>query len=121
MKKVMIVEDHQEIQILYKTIFRREPDLQIVAQEEDAESALEKIPQVKPDVIIVDITLPGMSGIDLTKEICQKFPDIRILVVTAHDPERYMHDAINAGADNLITKTSALEILREVKKLVECK
>lgn len=115
--RVMIVEDHEELQIMYRAMFRKEPDLVIVSQEDTAEEALRKIPERKPDVVIVDISLPGMNGLELTNEICRLYPEIKILVVTGYDVDRYMEAARIAGADNLITKSSAMEIIEEVKRL----
>ncbi len=117
-KKVMIVEDHEEIQILYRAIFRKEQNLQIVSQEENAENAIKAIPELKPDLVVIDISLPGMTGIELTQYIHVHFPKIKILVVTAYEPERYFRIAKEAGADNLVTKTSAFNVVIEAKKLL---
>lgn len=117
-KKVMIVEDHEEMQILYKAIFRKEQDLQIVSQEENAENAIKAIPELKPDLVVIDISLPGMTGIELTQYIRTHYPEIKILVVTAYEPERYFRIAKEAGADNLVTKTSAFNVVIEAKKLL---
>jgi DNA-binding NarL/FixJ family response regulator len=117
-KKVMIVEDNEEMQILYNVVFKKEPDLEIIAQVDNAESAIKKIPDLKPDLIILDVSLPGMDGIELTTYIRSHFPQIKILVVTAYESERYFASAKEAGADNLITKSSAFEVLNETVRLL---
>jgi two-component system response regulator NreC len=117
-KRVMIVEDNDEMQILYHAVFKKEPDLEIIAQEDNAESAIKKIPDLKPDLIILDVSLPGMDGIELTAYICSHFPKIKVLVVTAYESERFFASAKEAGADNLITKTSAFEVLNEAVRLL---
>lgn len=117
-KKVMIVEDNEEMQVLYHAVFKKEPNIQLIAQEDSAENAIKKIPDIKPDLIILDVSLPGMDGIELTAFIHSHFPQIKILVVTAYETERFLSKAKEAGADNLITKTSAFEVLNEARKLL---
>jgi two-component system, NarL family, response regulator NreC len=117
-KRVMIVEDNEEMQILYNVVFKKEPNLEIIAQEDNAESAIKKIPDLKPDLIILDVSLPGMDGIELTAYICSHFPEIKVLVVTAYESERFFAIAKKAGADNLITKSSAFEVLNEAVRLL---
>ena len=117
-KKIMIVEDHEEIQYLYKMMFRRVPDLEIIAQEYTAEKAIEVIPAVKPDLMIIDITLPGMSGIQLTTVVRRLYPEIKTLLITAHDTDRYADEAKDAGADSLLTKDSMPAIVERVRLLV---
>ena len=119
-KKIMIVEDHEEMQFVYRTLFRRMmPEAVIVAQEESAEGALEKIPSLNPDLMIIDITLPGMSGIDLTRIVRQRHKaGIKLLIVTAHEPDRYRDAAEEAGADDLLTKNNILAVINKVKLLL---
>ena len=117
-KKIMIVEDHEEMQFLYKAMFRRVPEIAIVAQEDTAEKALEEIPSLLPDLIIVDITLPGMSGLELTRSICGRYPWMKVLVVTAHDTDRYAEAAKEVGADNLVSKNSMPDIILKAKRLL---
>jgi len=87
---------------------------EIVAQVEDAEKALEAVEKKTPDLMIIDISLPGMSGIELTKQIKQKYPGIKILIATAHDPEAYLDSAKKAGADDFIQKGDAAKIREKV-------
>jgi len=117
-KRIMILEDHEEMQILYKALFRREKDVEIVSQVPDADEAYEGIKELHPDLIIVDISLPGISGIEFTKTICKAFPQMRVLVVTGHEPERYYNAARKAGADDLIMKGDTMEIVDKVKELL---
>jgi DNA-binding NarL/FixJ family response regulator len=120
-KKVMIVEDYEEMQILYSAVFRKNPHIEIVALESNAESALEHIEPLNPDLIIIDITLPGMDGIELTNIVKKQFPHMKIIVVTAHDYDRYLRIATEAGADKLVTKDNAFEILNETEKMLGLK
>ena len=117
-KKVLIVEDHEEMQFLYSVMFRRENSLKLSAQVPDAEEALKKLEELKPDLILTDISLPGISGIDFTKIIRKDYPDLKILIVSGHEPQRFYDIAIRAGADDLMYKSDVKEIIAAVKRLL---
>jgi DNA-binding NarL/FixJ family response regulator len=116
-KRIIIIEDQEDMQVLYRYAFRKEPDFEIVAQESDAENALEIIPLIKPDIAIIDLTLPGISGLDLTKKLHVEYPEMKIIIVTGHDRERFLRQAKEAGADNLLTKSNTSAVVKEVKRL----
>lgn len=116
--KIMIIEDHEEMQLLYKAMFRHEEDIEIVSQLFNAEEAFKKIKQLQPHLVIIDISLPGMSGLELTRIIHSSFPHLKILVVTGHEIQRYSKAVKEAGADELVMKGNALHIVALVKKLL---
>jgi len=118
-KRIIIIEDQEDMQVLYSYAFRKEPDFEIVAQESDAEKALEIIPFIKPDIAIIDLTLPGISGLDLTKKLHAEYPNMKIIIVTGHDRERFIKQAKAAGADNILTKSNTSEVVKEVKRIVQ--
>jgi DNA-binding NarL/FixJ family response regulator len=117
MKKIFVVEDHEDIRVMYRRLFRKETDIEI-SETEDAESALEMLPQIKPDLVLVDISLPGMSGLELTEIIRKKYPSMKILIVTGHDEERYYDVAIRAGADYLVSKEISIGLVRKCKEVL---
>lgn len=117
-KRIVIVEDHEEMQILYKAMFRREKGIEIAAQVSDAEDALNVIKESNPDLVIVDITLPGMSGIEFVEQVHESFPGIKFLIVTGHDSDRFYESAKKAGADDLITKGESTELVSAVRRLL---
>jgi DNA-binding NarL/FixJ family response regulator len=118
-KRIAIVEDNVDMQLIYRMIFRKYKDMEIGAQFSSAEEALGQLDALSADIIIIDISLPGMSGIDLTKVVRAKYPRLPILVVTGHDRHRYLNAALEAGADVLITKGDARELVAVVKKLLD--
>ena len=118
MRRLLIVEDHQDMQVMYRVIFRKCPDIEIVAQVTTAEEALSILPDMRPDLIIVDISLPGMDGIMLISEIRTIYPDLKILVATGHDPDRYLGAATRAGADGFLQKGDVGEIREKVYQLL---
>jgi DNA-binding NarL/FixJ family response regulator len=118
MKKILIVEDNDDIRFLYKRMFRKETDIEL-EETASAEAALESIPKIHPDLAIIDISLPGISGIDLTKKVHNLYPGIRILVVTGHDTARYYEYAINNGADDLVSKEIGKDIVNKCRRMLD--
>jgi DNA-binding NarL/FixJ family response regulator len=118
-KRILIVEDNEDMRFLYGALFRRMLDVEIISQVVTAEEALQKIPQEQPDLVIVDISLPGMSGIELIERMRRSNSSVKMLVVTAHDPDRYFNEARRAGADGLIAKGDAKQVVRAVKRYLD--
>jgi DNA-binding NarL/FixJ family response regulator len=118
MKKVLIVEDNEDIRVLYKRMFRKEKDIEL-DEAISAETALEKIPQVHPDLLLIDISLPGISGLDLTSKIRNLYPEARILIVTGHEVSRYYDAAIRSGADDLVSKEIGTDIVKRCRRLMD--
>lgn len=83
----------------------------VCGQSESAEEALGEIPTLKPDACVVDISLPGMNGIELVKNLLAQLPELKILVVSRHDEELYAERAIRAGAKGYLMKLEAGEVL----------
>lgn len=116
-KRILVVEDNSDMLLAYSRIFRSEKDIELECCER-GEDALEKIPDFKPHLVMVDISLPGMNGFELTSRIREKFSTIKILIVTGHDKDRYYDQAIKLGADDLISKDIGLEIIDKCRALL---
>lgn len=116
-KKLLIVEDHEDVRMIYKAIFRKDTDIEI-DEVESAEQALERLKTTTPDLVVVDISLPGMNGIELTRILSRQYPSVKIIVITGHVAEQYHETAIQAGADDLVSKNSIQEIAAAVKRLL---
>ncbi len=118
MKRIAIVEDYEDMQIIYRRMFRKHKEIEIVLQVATAEEALERIPQIKVDLVIVDISLPGMDGITLTRELCRLNPGLKVLIATGHSKEAYELASKEAGADCFITKDNGPELVRQTCALL---
>ena len=114
--RVLIVEDSPaEAETFADLVAHHGHDPLVAAS---AEAALDTLAKWAPDAVLLDISLPGMNGLELTRQLHVSHPEIRVLIITGHEPDRYYAAAITAGADDLITKDDANHIVREVKKLL---
>jgi DNA-binding NarL/FixJ family response regulator len=111
MKKILIVEDNEDLLIIYRKVFSKTKDTFQVLEKDNAEAALSIIDDVNPDLMIIDISLPGMSGLELTQKIHHKYPSIKIIIATAHEPSRFYDYATNAGAQSVISKDIGVDAL----------
>ncbi len=109
--KVMLVDDHEVVLEGLIRILERQGGIKILAVARSAEEALEKIGRFPPDVIIVDIQLPGMNGIDLIKKIKAAYPQIEAITLTVYDDEEFAKQAIRAGAIGYVIKDAAKDEL----------
>lgn len=111
MKKILLVDDHPLMRKGLALTLNSEADLDVVAQAESAEDALDAFEKTMPDLVVVDISLPGMSGLELIKHLLALKPDVAVLVVSRHDEALYAERAIRAGARGYVMKLEAGEVI----------
>ncbi len=119
MTKIIIADDHAVLRAGLTQIISKEADLKVVAEVQSGEELLAKINEIEFDLIVLDIGLPGRSGIDTIKEIRKFFPNVPILIFSGYDETRYGIRAIQAGANGYIskedTKASLIDAIRKIK------
>lgn len=111
MKTILIVDDHPLMRKGMALTLDAEQDLSVTGQATNAEEAIEMIGKIDPDLAIVDVSLPGMSGLELIKHLQALKPDLNILVVSRHDESLYAERAIRAGARGYLMKLEAGEVI----------
>ena len=111
--RIFIVDDHPIVRKGLTQLINQEPELVVCGEAENAETALELLKKVKPDLAIVDISLRGIDGIELTKLIRARFENILVLVVSMHDESLFAERALRAGARGYIMKQEAIEKMME--------
>lgn len=111
MKRIVVVDDHPLMRKGLALTLEVEPDLQVVGQAANAEEALDMVEKLKPDLALVDVSLPGMSGLELIKHLQAIRPDVAILVVSRHDESLYAERAIRAGARGYVMKLEASDVI----------
>ena len=119
MTRLLLVDDHPLMRQGLAMTLNAEPDLEVAAQAGDAESALDLYDEVQPDLVVVDISLPGMNGLELLKHLLAREPSLPILVVSRHDEELYAERAVRAGARGYVSKLKAGdEIVGAVRRVL---
>ncbi len=102
--RIMLVDDHPAFRKGMAALIDSEPDLQVVAETGDGREALEVYRQKKPDVVLMDLRLPGMGGVEATLAIRKEFPDARVIVLTTFDTDEDIFRAIQSGAKSYLLK-----------------
>src|SRR5579871_4737049 len=116
--RVFVVEDQTRILKSQLKLLEGSPEIQIVGTALSGESALEEVPKVNPDVLLLDLGLPRMSGIDVTRQIKATQPGVEILIFTIFDEEDKVLDAVRAGASGYLLKgTTADKIVEAIKEV----
>jgi len=118
--RVFVVDDHPIVRQGLALLINREPDLVVCGEAEEAHAALTAIADLRPDIIIVDISLQGPDGIDLVKAIRTKHACVPVLVLSMHDESIYAERALRAGANGYIMKQEATErVLVAIRRLLK--
>ncbi|CAN1721209.1 two-component system, NarL family, invasion response regulator UvrY [Hyphomicrobium sp. 1Nfss2.1] len=109
--RVLLVDDHAIVRQGYRRLIEMHDDIEVVAEAEDARSGYQAFKDAQPDVVVVDISMPGRGGIDLVRQIRQRDSAARILIFTMHASATYAQQAFRAGARGYVTKSSPPDIL----------
>jgi two-component system, NarL family, response regulator NreC len=105
--RVLLVDDHAILRSGLRRVLEAEEDIEVVAEAESAERGLFEALQAKPDVVVLDVVMPGKSGIDATPELLRAVPGMKILVLSMQDDPRYVRAAFEAGASGYVLKEAA--------------
>ncbi len=102
--KVLIADDHALLREGLRRILEMEPDIEVAGEACDGQEVVEKAAALRPDIILMDINMPGGGGLEATREIRRRFPAINVVVLTIHDDEEYLIEMVNAGAKGYMLK-----------------
>jgi len=116
--KVLLVDDHDIVILGLKALLSRNHDIEIVAITNDGEETIAKAEELQPDVVVLDIDLPKISGIEVTEYITKNFPDIKVLLHTSFSDEAHIVAGFEAGASGYVPKTFKTEQLLEAIRTV---
>ena len=109
--RIMLVDDHAVVRMGFRLLLEGSPEMKVVAEAESGEEALRTYAEVKPDVLVLDISMPGIGGLEAVSRLLAREPDARILVLSAHEDTMHPRRALKAGALGYLSKRSAAEEL----------
>ncbi len=111
MIKIILVDDHAVVRAGYRMLLQNSDEIEIVAEAETGEQACKAFVDFNPDVVVMDLSLPGMGGLEAIRRICARDNSAKILVFSMHENTVFVDQTLNAGAKGYITKSSAPDVL----------
>lgn len=116
--RVLVVEDHAIVRDGVCTLLEKEPDIEVVGSVGTGEEAIKFLQTTEPDIVVMDVGLPGMSGIEATRQAKEDNPNLRVLALTMYTEDQYMLDMLDAGATGYLLKQSMVNNLVQAVKAV---
>jgi DNA-binding NarL/FixJ family response regulator len=108
---LVLADDHAVVRAGTRQLLERQPDMQVVGEAADGEEAIRLVRELKPDVVVMDVRMPRVSGVEATRRIKQELPRVAVLVLTAHDDDEYVFALLQAGANGYLLKTAETDEL----------
>ena len=109
--RVVLADDHTLVRAGVRKILEAEPGFEVVAEVADGEAALAAVARTRPDVLVLDLSMPGMDGLEVLRRTRERHPELRVLVLTMHAEAEYASRAVESGADGYLLKDSAVHDL----------
>lgn len=116
--KVVLAEDHHMVRTAIAALLNREPDIEVVAEISDGHRLVEEIERVRPDLLLMDAQMPHHKPVEVTEILCQKMPELHILILSAYDLQEYVVGLLKAGAAGYVLKNDRSERLVEAVRTV---
>lgn len=117
--RVLLCDDHTILRDGLRNLLESESDLQVIGEASDGQQAIHIVRELAPDVVLMDINMPGMGGIEAVEKLTAEFPDLRILILTMFDHEEYLFRTIRAGAKGYLLKDSPVsEVVEAIRKVM---
>ncbi len=120
--KILIVDDHTIMRDGLQSLVASEPEFEVVGTAADGKSAIRLVTELKPDIVMMDLTMPGTSGVDAIAHIKRQHPQVKLVALTFHKEDRYIHSTLQAGADAYVLKDdSRTELFTALKSVLNGK
>jgi len=116
--KVLLVDDHAIIREGLRSLLEKQPEMEVIADTDDGRRAIELVRELLPNIVIMDISMPGLNGIEATRQIIAEFPDVKVIALSIHSKRRFVADMLSAGATGYILKECLFDELVQAIKAV---
>ena len=117
--RILIADDHAVVRSGLRLILGTQPDLEVIGEASTGEEAVEKVIALRPDILLLDIAMPGLNGLEAARQIRQQAPQVRIIVLTIYDDEAYLRQFLEMGAAGYVLKKAADTELVDAIRIVE--
>ncbi len=118
--RLLLADDHAVLRSGLRLLLSEQPDMEVVGEAADGEEAIEKTRELSPDILLLDITMPGVGGLEALERIKKEIPDVRVVVLTMHDDESYMERIMTAGGSGYVLKKAAdTELLSAIRAVYQ--
>ena len=116
--KVLIADDHRVVREGLMAILKTKENIEVVGEAQDGQDAIQKVRTLEPDVILMDVSMPRMGGVEATRQIKREFPHIGIIALTMYDEQQYIFDLVRAGATGYLLKdTESAQIVEAIRAI----
>lgn len=103
--RVFLADDHKVFREGIRLLLEKRLDMEVIGEADDGRETVTKVSQLMPDVVLMDITMPGLNGLEATRQIKQKYPSIKVLMLTMHETDQYLSEMLEVGACGYLVKT----------------
>ncbi len=104
--KVFLADDHQVFREGIRLLLERVADIEVVGEADDGAQTVSRVGQLLPDVVLMDITMPGLNGLEATRQIKQSYPQVKVLILTMHETDQYLSEMLEVGVSGYVVKTT---------------
>ncbi|OFW56702.1 MAG: hypothetical protein A2W01_02835 [Candidatus Solincola sediminis] len=118
--KVLITDDHAILREGLSSLIEKQPDIVVVGEAEDGNQCLEGVTSLKPDVVVLDIKIPGVSGIEVCRQLKTSHPELKVVILSMYEDYEYVNRALQAGADGyILKKVASSELVNAIRRVHE--
>jgi DNA-binding NarL/FixJ family response regulator len=116
--RVLIADDHALVRAGFRALLKKSKGIEVIAEAGDGHEALRLIKEVRPDIVLMDIAMTGMNGLEVTARVTKAFPEVKVIILSMHKHEEYVLQALRSGAKGYVLKTAVMTELENAIKSV---
>jgi DNA-binding NarL/FixJ family response regulator len=114
--RIILAEDHTIVRKGLRALLENAPDIEVVAEAANGRMAIEQVAELNPDVIVMDITMPLLNGLEATRQLKDQYPELKVVILTMHSDEEYVFQSLRAGVDGyLVKETAPLDLVKAIR------
>lgn len=114
--RIILAEDHTIVRKGLRALLESAPDIEVVAEAANGRMALEQVAELNPDVVVMDITMPLLNGLEATRQLKKRYPELKVVILTMHSDEEYVFQSLRAGVDGyLVKETAPLDLVKAIR------